>query len=196
MVEQGRLDLAYFDPMASDFHLKVFSAHVHETTIVVHPPKVAGEVNTLVAPVRIGQEARLGEVGAAPIAKAEGAALDRDLTDGADPHLLARLVQQQDLHAFLRVANRYHAVRQGDLLIDKVPPDVGDLCGTQGGNEEASRREMLTIELDIALVNRLAAQDNEAEGGKVLFTGQRPGEMAEHRGDRIVTRDFLLYQPA
>src|SRR5262245_48507027 len=71
MAKQGCLDLAYFDPKPSDFHLKVFAAHVYHATISLHAYEVAGEINALIAPVRIGQKSGSGEVIAPPIAEGD-----------------------------------------------------------------------------------------------------------------------------
>jgi hypothetical protein len=44
-VNQRQLDLTDFDPVTSDFHLKVFAAEVHQAAVGTHKAQIFVEVN-------------------------------------------------------------------------------------------------------------------------------------------------------
>src|SRR5207249_1321895 len=79
------LDLARFDPEATDLHLGVGAAGVPELAVVAPSGQVAGAVQaTAGRPVRVGDEPPGGQPGPVEVAAGQAGAADVQLADDAD----------------------------------------------------------------------------------------------------------------
>src|SRR5262245_49969566 len=84
----------------ANLHSKVFSSFMNNATVGKHQAQVAGSVESLLPVVRIRIEFGKGQIGLVPIATAKITASDNDLADLIEAHVVADVIQQQDLMIF------------------------------------------------------------------------------------------------
>src|SRR5262249_46179578 len=95
-IAEGRFDLRGLDPVAANLHLSIAAADVRQTAVARPPPKIAGQVDPLIAAAVIVEERGACPNGVAPVSGREIAALDRDLADLPVAYRSTGVVEQED----------------------------------------------------------------------------------------------------
>src|SRR5215510_9420150 len=118
-------------------------------------------------------------------------AADRDLSDTTPLNFFAGLVNQQNLGPLDRESYGDAVARQFCLLVQEVLQGDRGLGWTKTVNKDATRSEMLLVQINIAFEHCLAAQHHQTKLWETLRAREGVHEVTINSRRRVIDRDLI-----
>ena len=167
MLREERFDFAQLDAEAANLYLLVDAAEIFDVAARQPAGEVAGAVEAFAFRKGAGDEALGGEFRAVEVAAGDAFAADEQLAGNADGHWAERGVEDVDAE----VGNG-NADDAAGLYVAGAERAVGDVDGRLGDAVHVDELRLgvaMAVEprLETLHLQRLAAEDDEAEGGRL-----------------------------
>ena len=194
-MSQHRFDLYRLYAAAPDFELKVLTSKMNEAAVRLKFPQVAGQIHWHVVGAD-SDELRPRLLFVTPVSAGHIVALDRYFADAPLPHLVVRLVQDEQLPVGRdRISGGHLRVFDRDMMVNAIEVVVIGLGGPRLVHKVAPLRKVPPEQVNFAYGQRFTRHDSDPDTLELKSLGDSPHELTESAWKPLKRGQLLFHQP-
>jgi hypothetical protein len=189
-LEEVVFDLARFDAIATNFHLKIPPPDELDAAIRKPASEIARVVNSPPSTPRW----KCCNTSLPPITQRDEETAQHNFPWAVDIHRLSGIIQQQNLDVINRITDGHGVAQKHRFTIDEALQRHRRLREPVSVDQQAIQSEVRSERIDIAPVHRFTAKDHETDFLQMLHSRQCIDKMAKYSRGGMKNRNFLLYE--